>query len=112
MQLIQPGLDMLDTLAGRRIEREQVIEKFGVGPEKVGDLLALMGDSSDNIPGVPGIGPKTASELIRAYGDVEAVLAAAPDIKKPKLRENLIAHADDARLSRKLVALACDIPLP
>ena len=112
MQLIQPGIDMLDTMNNRRIEREQVIEKFGVGPERVGDLLALMGDSVDNVPGVPGVGPKTASELIRTYGDVEAVLAAAPDIKKPKLRENLIAHADNARLSRRLVELEYNVPLP
>lgn len=112
MQLVQPGVDMLDTMNNRRIEREQVIEKFGVGPEKVGEVLALMGDTADNVPGVPGIGPKTASELIRTYGDVEAVLAAAPDIKKPKLRENLIAHADNARLSRKLVELESNVPLP
>ena len=112
MQLVQPGVDMLDTMNNRRIEREQVIEKFGVGPEKVGEVLALMGDTADNVPGVPGIGPKTASELIRTYGDVEAVLAAAPDIKKPKLRENLIAHAENARLSRKLVELESNVPLP
>ncbi len=112
MQLIQPGLDMLDTMNNRRIEREQVIEKFGVGPELVGDVLALMGDSVDNVPGVPGVGPKTASELIRTYGDVESVLAAAPEIKKPKLRENLMAHADNARLSRRLVELECNVPLP
>src|SRR3546814_20296205 len=71
-----------------------------------------MGDSVDNVPGVPGVGPKTASELIRTYGSLEAVLAAAPEIKKPKLRENLIAHADNARLSRALVRLVCDSPLP
>src|SRR3546814_12895244 len=71
-----------------------------------------MGDSVDNVPGVPGVGPKTASELIRTYGSLEAVLAAAPEIKKPKLRENLIAHADNARLSRELVRLVCDSPLP
>src|SRR3546814_20035913 len=71
-----------------------------------------MGDSVDNVPGVPGVGPKTASELIRTYGSLEAVLAAAPEIKKPKLRENLIAHADNARLSRELVRLVCDSHLP
>ena len=118
MQLIEPpaehhgGLDLLDTMNNRRIDRDYVIEKFGVPPEQLGDVLALMGDSVDNVPGVPGIGPKTASELIRQYGDVEAVLAAAPTIAKPKLRESLIAHAGNARLSRELVRLVCDHPLP
>ncbi|API59856.1 DNA polymerase I [Tardibacter chloracetimidivorans] len=112
MQLIQPGLDLLDTMNNRRIDRDYVIEKFGVPPEQLGEVLALMGDSVDNVPGVPGVGPKTASELIRTYGSLEAVLAAAPEIKKPKLRENLIAHADNARLSRELVRLVCDSPLP
>jgi DNA polymerase-1 len=112
MQLIEPGLDMLDTMNDRRIGREEVIEKFGVPPEQVGEVLALMGDSVDNIPGVPGIGPKTASKLIQEFGDVEAVLAAAPDMKPSKMRDNLIEHADKARLSRRLVELICDSPLP
>ncbi|MEA3033684.1 MAG: polymerase, partial [Sphingomonadales bacterium] len=89
-----------------------VIEKFGVPPEKLGDVLALMGDSVDNIPGIPGIGPKTASQLIQDYGDLETVLAHAEEIKKPKLKQNLIEHADAARLSRELVTLVCDAPLP
>jgi DNA polymerase-1 len=112
MQLIQPGLDLLDTMNNRRIDRDYVIEKFGVPPEQLGEVLALMGDSVDNVPGVPGVGPKTASELIRTYGNLEAVLAAAPGITKPKLRENLMTHADNARLSRELVRLVCDVPLP
>ena len=112
MQLIEPGLDMLDTMNDRRIGREQVIEKFGVPPEQVGEVLALMGDSVDNVPGVPGIGPKTASKLIQEYGDVEAVLAAAPEMKPSKMRDNLIEHAEKARLSRRLVELICDSPLP
>jgi len=112
MQLIEPGLDMLDTMNNRRIGPDYVIEKFGVPPEKLGDVLALMGDSVDNVPGVPGVGPKTASQLIIEYGDLEAVLAAAPEIKKPKLRDSLIEHADNARLSRELVKLVCDSPLP
>ena len=70
MQLIEPGLDMLDTMNDRRIDREHVIEKFGVPPEQLGEVLALMGDSVDNVPGVPGIGPKTASQLIQQYGDL------------------------------------------
>ena len=96
----------------RRIGREEVIEKFGVPPEKLGEVLALMGDSVDNVPGVPGIGPKTASKLIQEFGDVEAVLAAAPEMKPSKMRDNLIEHADKARLSRELVELICDSPLP
>jgi DNA polymerase-1 len=112
MQLIEPGLDLYDTMNDRRIGREYVEEKFGVGPEKLGDVLALMGDSVDNVPGVPGVGPKTAAQLIQEYGTLENVLAHAGEIKKPKLRENLIEHADMARLSRELVRLVCDSPLP
>src|SRR3954451_24830625 len=114
MQLIDEdaGIDMLDTMNDRRIGRNEVLEKFGVPPEKVGDVLALMGDSVDNVPGVPGIGPKTASQLIQDYGDLETVLASAEEIKKPKLKQNLIEHADAARLSRELVTLVGDAPLP
>jgi DNA polymerase-1 len=119
MQLIEEpdasgggGVDMYDTMNDRRIRREQVIEKFGVGPEKVGEVLALMGDSVDNVPGVPGVGPKTASLLIQRYGSVEGVLAHLDEITKPKLKQNLTEHAEMARLSRKLVELVCDAPLP
>ena len=112
MQLIEPGLDLFDTMNNRRIGRDEVIEKFGVPPEKLGDVLALMGDSVDNVPGVPGIGPKTAAQLIQQYGDVEGVLANAGSIAKPKLRQSLIDHADNARLSRELVRLVCDSKLP
>ncbi|MGZ8998555.1 MAG: 5'-3' exonuclease H3TH domain-containing protein, partial [Allosphingosinicella sp.] len=117
MQLIEPpadgkgGLDMLDTMRDRRIGTEQVIEKFGVPPSQLGDVLALMGDSVDNVPGVPGIGPKTASKLIQEYGDLESVLVAAPEMKPSKMRDNLIEHAEKARLSRELVRLICDAPL-
>src|SRR5947199_4955651 len=114
MQLIDEdaGIDMLDTMNDRRIGREQVLEKFGVPPDKVGDVLALMGDSVDNVPGVPGIGPKTASQLIQTYGDLETVLASTDQITKPKLKQSLIDFAADARLSRELVRLVCDSPLP
>jgi DNA polymerase I len=112
MQLIEPGLDLYDTMNDRKLGRDHVLEKFGVEPEKLGDVLALMGDTSDNIPGVTGIGPKTASKLIIEYGDVEAVLAAAPDMKKSKMRENLIEQADNARMSRVLVTLHEDCDLP
>ena len=114
MQLIDEdaGIDMLDTMNDRRIGRAEVLEKFGVGPDKVGDVLALMGDSVDNVPGVPGIGPKTASQLIQQFGDLETVLASTDQISKPKLKQSLIDHADAARLSRELVRLVCDAKLP
>lgn len=113
MQLMtEPSVDMLDTMNNRRLGPDDTREKFGVGPEKLGEVLALMGDSVDNVPGVPGVGPKTAAKLILEHGDVEAVLAAAPSMKPGKLRDNLIAHADMARLSRQLVELNCDVPLP
>ncbi|QGP79077.1 DNA polymerase I [Sphingobium sp. CAP-1] len=114
MQLIQPGVDMYDTMKNERRGADYVVGKFGVQPEQLGDVLALMGDSVDNVPGVPGIGPKTASKLITEYGDLESVLAAAPGMKKSKMQENLIAHMDMARLSRRLVALhdAMDLPEP
>ena len=116
MQLIEPhddsAVDMLDTMKNTRIGREGVEAKFGVGPELVGDALALMGDSSDNIPGVPGIGPKTATKLLLEYGDLEGVLAAAPDMKKSKMQERLTENIEMARLSRVLVTLKEDCPLP
>ncbi|MFL6752798.1 MAG: DNA polymerase I [Sphingomicrobium sp.] len=113
MQLIEePQIDMLDTMNDRRIGRTEVLEKFGVPPEKVGDVLALMGDSVDNVPGVPGIGPKTASQLIQQFGSLDAVLESTDQISKPKLKQSLIEHAEDARLSRELVRLVCDAPLP
>ena len=114
MQLIQPGVDMYDTMKNERRGPDYVVGKFGVQPDRLGDVLALMGDSVDNVPGVPGIGPKTAAKLITEYGGLEAALEAAPSMKKSKMQENLIAHADMARLSRKLVALhdAMDLPEP
>ncbi len=116
MQLIEPSddsrVDMLDTMKNARMNRATVEEKFGVGPEKLGDVLGLMGDTSDNIPGVPGIGPKTASKLINEYGDIESVLEAAPDMKKSKMQERLVENSELARLSRILVTLKEDCPLP
>ncbi|WP_242097399.1 DNA polymerase I [Sphingomonas sp. CROZ-RG-20F-R02-07] len=113
MQLIEPGLDMYDTMNNRRLGAEHVAEKFhGIAPGQLGDVLALMGDSVDNVPGVPGVGPKTAAKLILEHGDLTAVLAAAEGMKPGKLRDNLIAHADMARLSRALVTLRCDVALP
>ena len=118
MQLVGPDpqtgamVDMLDTMKNQRIAIAEVEEKFGVPPEKVGDVLALMGDSVDNIPGIRGIGPKTATKLIVEYGDLESALSAAPDMKKSKMQERLIDEAEMARLSRVLVELKEDCALP
>ena len=111
MQLVQPGLDMYDTMKNCRINREDVVAKFGVPPEQVGEVLALMGDSVDNVPGVRGIGPKGAAELIQTFGTVDALLGRLDEIKRPKLREMLETGADNARLSRELVRLKDDLPL-
>ncbi|GAB7552674.1 DNA polymerase I [Novosphingobium sp. 11B] len=105
-------VDMLDTMKNQRIDIPEVIEKFGVPPEKVGDVLALMGDAVDNVPGVYGVGPKTATKLIQDYGDLESALAAAPEMKKSKLQERLIEQAEQARLSKVLVTLKEDCTLP
>ncbi|MBT0667686.1 DNA polymerase I [Novosphingobium profundi] len=105
-------VDMLDTMKNQRIDLPEVAEKFGVTPDKVGDVLALMGDAVDNVPGVFGVGPKTATKLIQEHGDLETVLAAAPAMKKSKLQERLIEQAEQARLSRVLVALKEDCALP
>ena len=112
MQLIRPGVTMLDPMKQKPIGIPEVLEKFGVGPEKLIDAQALIGDSVDNVPGVPGIGPKTAAQLLTEFGDLEGVLAAAPGMKPSKRRDLLIEHADKARLSRVLVTLRDDAPLP
>ena len=115
MQLIRPGVRMLDTMKNRVIGADEVRERFGVAPERVADVQALAGDSIDNVPGVPGIGVKTAAELISEYGDLESLLARAGEIKQPKRRERLTEFAMQARLSRELVVLkddvACAVPL-
>ncbi len=112
MQLIRPGIGMQDPLKGKPIGSADVIEKFGVPPEKLIDAQALMGDAVDNVPGVKGIGPKGAAKLIAEYGDLDAILAAAPAMKPSKQREALIEHAEAARVSRELVTLRRDAPLP
>jgi len=112
MQLVGGRISMLDPIKNRRIGEAEVREKFGVGPEKVVDVQALAGDSTDNVPGVPGIGVKTAAELINAYGDLDTLLARAGEIKQPKRREALQSHAALARTSRELVRLRDDVPLP
>ncbi|HEU5047647.1 MAG TPA: DNA polymerase I [Rickettsiales bacterium] len=112
MQLICEGVSMMDAMKNRAIGAAEVLEKFGVPPQKVHDVLTLIGDTSDNVPGVPGIGPKTAAELILQYGDFEGVLANAAQIKQPKRREALLQNADQARISHSLIALKNDVVLP
>lgn len=112
MQLVGPDVRMLDPMKNKWIGEDEVREKFGVGPDKVTDVQALAGDSTDNIPGVPGIGIKTAADLINEYGDLESLLERAEEIKQPKRREKLIEHAEDARVSHKLVTLDADAPVP
>ncbi len=112
MQLVGNGITMFDAMKQRTIGEEQVQEKFAVAPDKVRHVLALMGDSSDNVPGVPGIGPKTAAELINTYGDVETLLSRADEIKQNKRRETIKENAEMARISYELIGLKEDVPLP
>ena len=111
MQMVGERVSMRDPMKQTVIREEQVVEKFGVGPDKVIDVQALAGDSSDNVPGVPGIGVKTAAELIGAYGDLETLLGRAGEIKQPKRRQNLLENAGLARVSRELVTLKRDVPV-
>ncbi|MEM1193978.1 MAG: DNA polymerase I [Pseudomonadota bacterium] len=111
MQLVSDNVSMLDPMKNKTLHRDEVIEKFGLGPEHVIDIQALAGDSVDNIPGVPGIGVKTAAQLIEEYGDLDTLLDQAANIKQKKRRENLIEFADQARLSRELVTLKTDVKL-
>src|SRR5207244_8038555 len=112
MQLVREHVKMLDPINYRPIGEAEVREKFGVRPERVTDVQALCGDSVDNVPGVPGIGVKTAAELINTYGDLETLLARAAEIKQPKRRQSLIENEKKARLSKELVKLDDDAPLP
>ena len=112
MQLIRSSVIMLDPIKQKPIREPEVFEKFGVTPDKVVEVQALAGDATDNVPGVPGIGIKTAAQLINEYGDLETLLARAGEIKQPKRREALIEHAEKARISRRLVQLDDQAPLP
>ena len=109
MQLVGPQVSMYDSMKDRQIGTAEVVEKWGVPPEKMIDLQALTGDSVDNVPGVPGIGPKTAAQLIEQFGDLDTLLERAGEIKQNKRRENIIEFADKARLSRELVRLKDDV---
>jgi DNA polymerase-1 len=112
MQLIRPGVTMFDPIKYKGIGPAEVMEKFGVAPDRVVDIQSLAGDSTDNVPGVPGIGVKTAAQLINEYGDLDTLLARAGEIKQPKRRESLIEFAEQARISRKLVLLDAYAPVP
>lgn len=111
MQLVGPTVAMYDPMKDREIKVPEVIEKWGVPPEKMIDLQALTGDSIDNVPGVPGIGPKTAAQLLEQFGDLDTLLARASEIKQEKRREAIIANADKALISRDLVRLKNDVPV-
>ena len=111
MQLVGDGVEMLDAMKNKRIDRDGVHEKFGVGPERVVDVQALAGDSVDNVPGAPGIGIKTAALLINEYGSLDELLDRAEEIKQPKRRQTLIEKRDQIELSKKLVQLDCGMEL-
>ncbi|ESY88325.1 DNA polymerase I [Mesorhizobium australicum] len=111
MQLVGETVGMYDPMKDRQIGIPEVVEKWGVPPEKMIDLQALTGDSVDNVPGVPGIGPKTAAQLLEQFGDLDELLARAGEIKQEKRRESIIANADKARISRQLVTLKNDVPV-
>ncbi|VAX27550.1 DNA polymerase I [hydrothermal vent metagenome] len=111
MQLIAPNVVMLDTMKGKRFGKKEVIEKFGVGPDKVIDVMGLMGDSSDNIPGVKGVGPKTAADLIQKFGSIEELYQRIEEVDKTKLKDKLITDKENAELSRKLVTIDTAVPM-
>src|SRR5471032_2109710 len=111
MQLVNDSVTMYDTMKDKRIGPAEVVEKFGVPPDKVIEVQALIGDSTDNVPGVPGIGVKTAAQLIIEYGDLETLLSRAGEIKQDKRRQTLIDNAELARVSKRLVTLDQNVPL-
>ncbi|APO65846.1 DNA polymerase I [Rhizobium gallicum] len=111
MQLVTPNVHMYDSMKDKQIGIPDVIEKWGVPPEKMIDLQAMTGDSVDNVPGIPGIGPKTAAQLLAEYGDLDTLLDRAHEIKQEKRRQAILENGDKARLSRELVRLRSDVPL-
>src|SRR5664280_1700096 len=111
MQLVNENVTMIDTMKDKTYDVAAVKERFGVGPDKVVEILGLMGDTSDNIPGVPGIGPKTAQRLIEEYGTLENVLQNAENLRNIKLRETMRSYADQARLSHQLASIRKDIEI-
>src|SRR5690606_19188919 len=115
-QLVDDGVRVMTTSRGvtdtKVYDRDGVIERYGVPPELIPDLIGLKGDTSDNIPGVPGIGDKTAAQLLQEFGSLEGVLDSVDRISAPKRRQNLIEHAEDARISKRLATAKVDIDLP
>jgi DNA polymerase-1 len=111
MQLVTSNVHMYDSMKDKQIGLPEVVEKWGVPPAKMIDLQAMVGDSIDNVPGIPGIGPKTAAQLLEEFGDLDTLLARAGEIKQVKRRENIVANAELARLSKRLVTLSTDVPL-
>jgi DNA polymerase-1 len=112
MQLVRPGVELMDPIKKVKLGPEAVMEKFGVTPDKVVDVQALAGDSTDNVPGAPGIGIKTAAQLINEYGSLETLLQRSGEIKQPKRRESLENNAELIRISKQLVTLRDDVPTP
>ena len=111
MQLVSERVTLYDTMKDKRLGISDVIEKWGVPPEKMIDLQSLTGDSTDNVPGVPGIGPKTAAALLEEYGDLDTLLARAGEIKQEKRRQGILDNIEKIHLSKKLVTLKQDVPL-
>ena len=112
LQLVGERIVTRDPLAPRTFGPAEVAVRYGIAPGQVPDLLAMMGDSSDNIPGIPGVGEKTARDLLRRFGSLEAVLERAAEVERPKLREALVAHAEQARLSKHLATIRTDLDVP
>src|SRR5439155_18225262 len=114
-QLVQPGVRIMTTSRGitdtKVYDTQGVIDRYGIPPELVPDFIGLKGDTSDNIPGVPGIGDKTAAELLQRFGDLEGVLSSVDEISGAKRKQNLTDHADDARLSKRLATMVRDVPI-
>jgi DNA polymerase-1 len=114
-QLVEPGIEVMATGRGitdtKIYDREAVVERYGIAPELIPDFYGLKGDTSDNIPGVPGIGDKTAAQLLQEYGDLEGVLSSIDKISGAKRKENLTNHADDARVSKELATSIRDVPV-
>ena len=114
-QLVQDGVRIMTTSRGitdtKVYDTDGVVERYGIPPEKIPDFIGLKGDTSDNIPGVPGIGDKTASELLQRFGDLETVLGSVDEISGAKRKQNLIEHADAARLSKQLATMVTDVPI-
>ncbi|UFS70225.1 ribonuclease HI [Geomonas sp. RF6] len=111
LQIVADGIRLLDTMKDKLSGREEVVERFGVSPEQVADVLGLAGDASDNIPGVPGIGEKTAAKLVQQFGSLEGILKWSSLVNGKSRRESLHRHADQARLSKKLATVRYDVPL-